>query len=77
MKTFKDNGKATLMFENCNDRGFIKIYLNNKIVPKVTTYYDQEKKRAKLIAEFLYNECDILMLIQFGLLGKRNNFRRF
>ena len=28
MKTFEGHGKATLMFENCNDIGSVQIFLN-------------------------------------------------
>ena len=55
MKTFKDHGKATLKFENCNDHGSIQISLNNKIV-QVTDALTKDG----FIAEFVYKKFDVL-----------------
>ena len=51
MKIFEGHGKATLLFENCNDHGFIKISLNNKTITSHKTYG---------FAEFVYSKCDVL-----------------
>ena len=57
MKTFKGYGKATLMFENCNDHGSIQISLNNKTVQATDAL-----TRDGYIAEFVYNRYDTLVV---------------
>ena len=55
MKIFKDHGKATLKFENCNDHGSIQIYLNNK-----TVQVKDALTKNGYIAEFVYKKFDVL-----------------
>ena len=65
-KTFEDHGKATLVFENCNNRGSVNIFLN-KISLQIqlassNNSYDKRKPVGKeiSIAEFVYSPDDVL-----------------
>ena len=65
-KTFKDHGKATLVFENCNNRGSVQIFLNNNSVQiqsaSANNFHDKGKTVGKeiSIAEFKYSPDDVL-----------------
>ena len=61
-KKFEGHGKATLKFKNCNDIGFVQIFLNKKPIQvedelDYDAYFDKNQK-----AEFVYKSGDILVL---------------
>ena len=58
-KTFQDYGKATLVFENCNDpMGTIQIFKNTYLVRDVSPYRFNDKVRYSV--EIFYKPGDVL-----------------
>ena len=41
-KTFDNHGRATLKFENCNDKGFVEVFLNDQPITAYNIQYSTD-----------------------------------
>ena len=68
VKTFNDHGRAKLTFKNCNDHGFVKVFINDKPIQMTRTddtafnNFEKSVGKNKMDSNFLVRPGDVLTL---------------
>ena len=55
-KTFDSHGRATLQFENCNDNGFVEVFLNDQPITHTIRIWNDTDYELEKDNDYIYRE---------------------